>query len=165
MTERIPAFGEAGIKTVNNGPICYTPDGCPLLAPLRRYPGLWVAAGIGTGSGSGQFLADWMVGRALPYDLPIVDPARFAGDTDRATCLKGIRQTYAEGYALPVSAVEPLTPAKPTRKAGLYRAPDPAPAMARLHVAATASGGPLQQIPCRLLLCFKVNLGLVSVRR
>ena len=102
VIERIPAFGEAGIKTVNNGPICYTPDGCPLLGPLRGHPGLWVASGfpvgIGTGGGSGAFLADWMVDGAPPYDLPIVDPARFPDDMDRKTCLKRIYQTYAAGY-------------------------------------------------------------------
>lgn len=29
VMHRIPAFGNAGIKAVNNGPICYTPDGVP----------------------------------------------------------------------------------------------------------------------------------------
>jgi dimethylglycine dehydrogenase len=105
VIERLPAFGEAGIKTVNNGPICYTPDGFPLLGPLRRHPGLWLASGfpvgIGTGGGSGQFLADWMARGRPPYDLPIVDPARFDGGLDRESCLARIRKTYAEGYVLP----------------------------------------------------------------
>lgn len=110
VIERIPAFGDAGIKTVNNGPICYAPDGCPLLGPVPGRPGLWLAtgfaAGIGTGGGSGQFLADWMVEGAPPYDLPIVDPARFTEAMDRATCLERIRKTYADGYALPLPADE-----------------------------------------------------------
>ncbi len=107
VMERFPAFGEAGIKTVNNGPICYTPDGRPLLGPLRERPGLWVAAGfaagIGTGGGSGAFLADWMVEGDPPSDLSIVDPARFDGGLDRGTCLERIRKTYADGYVLPAA--------------------------------------------------------------
>ncbi|MGI9405309.1 MAG: NAD(P)/FAD-dependent oxidoreductase, partial [Hyphomicrobiaceae bacterium] len=36
VMKRLPAFADAGIKTVNNGPICYTPDGCPLLGPVEN---------------------------------------------------------------------------------------------------------------------------------
>ena len=105
VIERIPAFGEAGIKSANNGPICYTPDGIPLLGPARAHPGLWLAAGfpvgIGTGGGSGGFLADWMIEGTPPSDLPMVDPARFDNGLDRRTCLARIRAVYAEGYVLP----------------------------------------------------------------
>lgn len=105
VMERIPAFGEAGIKTVNNGPICYTPDGSPLVGPLRSHPGLWVASGfavgIGTGGGAASLLATWMVeGRPL-HDASPVDPARFPADLSRADCLQLIHATYAAGYALP----------------------------------------------------------------
>jgi len=75
-----------------------------------RETGLWLAtgfaAGIGTGGGCGQFLADWMVEGAPPYDLPIVNPARFTEAMDRATCLERIRKTYADGYALTLPADE-----------------------------------------------------------
>ena len=85
VMERIPAFGAAGIKAVNNGPICYTPDGCPLLGPVGGHRGLWLAAGfcvgIGTGGGSGEFLANWMVDGAPPFELPIVYPSRFSRHT------------------------------------------------------------------------------------
>ena len=46
VIERLPAFGEAGIKAINNGPICYTPNGCPLLGPVESHPGLWLATGF-----------------------------------------------------------------------------------------------------------------------
>ncbi len=102
---RLPAFGAAGIKTVNNGPICYTPDGCPLLGPVAGHPGLWLATGfaigIGTGGGSGAFLARWMTEGQPPYDLPIVHPARFSNEMSRAACLEEIKRTYARGYSSP----------------------------------------------------------------
>ena len=127
VIERIPAFGEAGIKAVNNGPICYTPDGCPLLGPLPDHPGLWLAAGfvvgIGTGGGSGGFLADWMVEGSAPHDPSAVDPARFTGELDRATCLERIRETYASGYVVPAPAHGPFPPPPAALEPD---APDPA---------------------------------------
>lgn len=61
VIERIPAFGAAGVKAVNNEPICYTPDGVSLLGPVNGHDGLWLASGfttgIRTGGGAGQFLA------------------------------------------------------------------------------------------------------------
>ena len=104
VMQRLPAFGKAGIKTVNNGPICYTPDGCPLLGPVADHPGLWLATGfcvgIGTGGGSGEFLAHWMVNRSQPYDLAIVHPDRFSQTLSREECLDMITRTYAKGYVI-----------------------------------------------------------------
>jgi len=105
VMERLPSFGSAGIKTINNGPICYTPDGLPLLGPVDSHRGLWLAAGfsigIGTGGGSGEFLARWIVEGVPETDLPVVHPARFTNDMTRDRCLEMIRTTYAKGYALP----------------------------------------------------------------
>lgn len=105
VMKRLPAFGEAGIKTVNNGPICYTPDGCPLLGPVEGHEGLWLATGfaigIGTGGGSAEYLAYWMVNGEPEYDLPLVYPSRFSNDMTRERCLELIRQTYAAGYVTP----------------------------------------------------------------
>ena len=105
VIERLPAFGTAGIRAVNNGPICYAPDGCPLLGPVEGHEGLWLATGfavgIGTGGGSGEFLAHWMVEGEPAHDLPIVHPSRFSNDMTRERCLALIRETYAKGYVLP----------------------------------------------------------------
>ncbi len=105
VMERIPAFAGAGIKQVNNGPICYTPDGSPLVGPLPGHPGLWIASGfavgIGTGGGSAALLARWMVEGRPPHDPAPVDPARFPLPMERSHCLQRIRETYAAGYDLP----------------------------------------------------------------
>ncbi len=105
VMERLPSFGSSGIKAVNNGPICYTPDGLPLLGPVNSHPGLWLAAGfaigIGTGGGSGEYLAKWMVEGAPETELPAVYPSRFGKGMSRDRCLELIRQTYVKGYNLP----------------------------------------------------------------
>jgi len=103
--ERIPAIAEVGIKVVNNGPICYAPDGFPILGPVQGHDGLWMATGfhvgIGTGGGAGQFLSDWIATGTPPYHLPAVHPQRFAKPIPAATAIEGILAHYAAGYATP----------------------------------------------------------------
>jgi len=72
---------------------------------VRSHPGLWLAAGfpvgIGTGGGSGKYLADWMVDGKAPYALPIIDPARFATPVPTGKCSARMKRTYAQGYVTP----------------------------------------------------------------
>ncbi len=107
VMERMPAFGTSGIKAINNGPLCFPPDGCPMVGPVQSHSGLWLAAGfpvgIGTGGGSGKFLADWMIDGQAPYDLPIIDPARFIKPLRQSECFARMKATYANGYVIPKS--------------------------------------------------------------
>ena len=104
LFDRIPVFAQAGLKTVFNGLICYTPDGCPLLGPVMGFHGLWLATGfcigIGTGGGSGNFLVNWIINGEPPYDLPAVSPDRFPHNLTSSEIVKSIIDTYASGYAL-----------------------------------------------------------------
>lgn len=105
LIERMPSFGEAGIKVVNNGPMCWTPDGLPMLGPLPDHEGLWLATGfnvgIGTGGGSAEFLAHWMTKGKPPFDLGIVHADRFDNHMSTEAALDAIRKVYAVGYELP----------------------------------------------------------------
>lgn len=105
LIERMPAFGEAGIKTVNNGPMCWTPDGLPLLGPVDGHDGLWLASGynvgIGTGGGSAEFLAQWMVTGTPAFDLPIVHANRFDNNVSTEAAIESIKACYKQGYTLP----------------------------------------------------------------
>jgi dimethylglycine dehydrogenase len=106
LMERVPAFAETGIKTINNGPMCWTPDGLPLLGPVGAgYDGLWLASGfnvgIGTGGGSGEFLAHWMVNGQPHFQLPIVHADRFGNDMTTEQAIERIRACYRQGYRLP----------------------------------------------------------------
>ena len=101
----MPAFGEAGIKVVNNGPLAFPPDGCPLVGPVRGHPGLWLAAGfpvgIGTGGGAAQYLADYMVKGAPASVIPAIDPNRFSVPMSAAEATAAMCRCYAAGYLIP----------------------------------------------------------------
>lgn len=105
LIERLPLFGRAGIKVVNNGPMCLTPDGMPLLGPVSSMPGLWLATGfnvgIGTGGGSAEFLARWITTGQPPAELDAVRADRFDRVLSRDEALASIRKVYARGYQLP----------------------------------------------------------------
>jgi len=103
--ERMPIFGEAGIKISNNGPFCFTPDGLPLLGPIAGMDGLWLASGfnvgVGTGGGSAEFLAQWMTTGQAPQQLESVHADRFGLNMEKEDALEAIRRVYARGYHLP----------------------------------------------------------------
>lgn len=107
LMERMPIFAEAGFKVVNNGPMCLTPDGLPLLGPVAGNKGLWLATGfnvgIGTGGGSGEFLAQWITSGSATAGLEAVHADRFPKGMTRDAALKAIRNVYSRGYQLPDS--------------------------------------------------------------
>ncbi|MEM1198775.1 MAG: FAD-dependent oxidoreductase [Pseudomonadota bacterium] len=79
--ERVPAFGEAGIKQVYNGAICYTPDGSPIIGPAWGKQNLWFneghSFGVTAAGGAGWQLAEWIVEGEPTIDMIGVDPRRF----------------------------------------------------------------------------------------
>ena len=85
--ERVPALAHAGIRTIVNGPITFTPDANPLVGPAFGLDNAWLLTGSSMGvmesGGAGRFLADWMVNGAPPMDALAVDPRRFGGYADR----------------------------------------------------------------------------------
>jgi len=105
LIERMPVLSEAGIKTVNNGPMCFTPDGLPLLGPIPGKRGLWLATGfnvgIGTGGGAAEILADWMTTCEAPTGLDAVHAGRFGNGMPTHEALNSIREVYSRGYHLP----------------------------------------------------------------
>ena len=59
-----PAMATTGIKRVVNGPFTFSPDGNPLVGPIRGLREFWLAcgvmAGLSQGGGVGLALATWM---------------------------------------------------------------------------------------------------------
>ncbi len=86
--ERMPIFGEVGIRRVINGAIPHTPDGGPLLGPASGLRNFWhccgTSFGIAQGGGAGKYLAQWMVFGDADINMTEFDPRRYGGYADEA---------------------------------------------------------------------------------
>ncbi|RVT85571.1 FAD-dependent oxidoreductase [Rhodobacteraceae bacterium CCMM004] len=78
---RIPSSEEVGLKDDFNGPICYTPDGNPLVGPAPGLRNMWLAEGFSFGitaaGGTGHYLAQLMTEGEAEIDMASLDPRRF----------------------------------------------------------------------------------------
>ena len=81
MIHRIPSSETVGLKDDYNGPICYTPDGNPLLGPAPGLRNMWLAEGFSFGitaaGGTGYYLAQLMVEGEAEIDMASLDPKRY----------------------------------------------------------------------------------------
>ncbi len=79
---RIPSSEHVGLKDDYNGPICYTPDGNPLVGPAPGLRNMWLAEGFSFGitaaGGTGYYLAQMMTEGEAEIDMASLDPKRFA---------------------------------------------------------------------------------------
>ena len=80
MIHRIPSSETAGLKDDFNGPICYTPDGNPMLGPAPGLRNMWLAEGFSFGitaaGGAGFYLAQLMTEGEAEIDMASIDPKR-----------------------------------------------------------------------------------------
>ena len=101
---RVPALAGAGMKTIVNGPITFTPDANPLIGPAFGLDNAWLltgsSMGVMEGGGAGAFLADWMVDGAPPRDALAIDPRRFGGFADRAYRLDKAIECYGQQFGV-----------------------------------------------------------------
>ena len=78
---RLPSAAPLGLKADFNGPICYTPDGNPLVGPAPGVPDFWFAEGFSFGitaaGGTGRYLAQMITQGEAEIDLWSLDPRRF----------------------------------------------------------------------------------------
>ena len=79
--KHFPALENVGIKRVINGPFTFSPDGNPLVGPVRGLRNFWVAcgvmAGFSQGGGVGLALAGWMINGDPGFDIWAMDVARY----------------------------------------------------------------------------------------
>ncbi len=82
-TERMPLFGQTGIKSIISGAITHTPDGVYLSGPAPGPKNYWMhcgaSIGICQGGGAGKYLAQWMVQGQAEINMREFDPRRFGG--------------------------------------------------------------------------------------
>ena len=104
LLHRIPSSEVVGLKDDFNGPICYTPDGNPLVGPAPGLRNLWLAEGFSFGitaaGGAGWYLAQMMVEGEAEIDMASLDPKRY-GDwmTTEYACRKN-EECYEHVYIL-----------------------------------------------------------------
>jgi dimethylglycine dehydrogenase len=96
--ERMPIFGEVGIRRVINGAIPHTPDGAPLLGPAPGITNYWMCCGssfgIAQGGGCGKYLAQWMLHGDAEINMTEFDPRRFGKFADKAYVHDKVFQDY-----------------------------------------------------------------------
>jgi dimethylglycine dehydrogenase len=79
--ERYPVLQTAGVRNWVNGAFTFSPDGNPLVGPVRGKRGYWCAcavmAGFLQGGGVGKSLAEWMIHGEPEADVFGMDVARY----------------------------------------------------------------------------------------
>jgi len=97
---RYPCLETAGIKRWVNGAFTFSPDGNPLVGPVRGVPNYWIACGVMAGflqgGGVGKSLAEWMIHGEPEADVYGMDIARYG---DFASNREYIRQTTGQFYS------------------------------------------------------------------
>jgi dimethylglycine dehydrogenase len=118
-----PAVGRAGIKKFVNGPFTFSPDGNPLVGPIKGMKGMWsacaVMAGLSQGGGVGLSLANWMVHGDPGADIWAMDVARYGDYTTLAYTNSKVRENYSRRFRITFPNEE-LPAARPLLTTPIY---------------------------------------------
>ncbi len=102
--KRFPSVGAAGIKRIVNGPFTFTPDGNPLVGPVRGKQNYWVAcgcmAGFSQGGGVGLALAQWILEGEPQDNIYAMDVARFGAFATPAYTTAKAKEFYEHRFYL-----------------------------------------------------------------
>ena len=104
MIHRIPSSETVGLKDDFNGPICYTPDGNPLVGPAPGLRNMWLAEGFSFGitaaGGTGYYLAQMMVEGEAEIDMASLDPKRYGSWMTTEYAARKNEEAYEHVYIL-----------------------------------------------------------------
>ena len=104
MIHRIPSTESVGLKDDFNGPICYTPDGNPLVGPAPGVRNMWLAEGFSFGitaaGGTGYYLAQMIVEGEAEIDMASLDPKRYGDWITTEYARKKNEECYEHVYVL-----------------------------------------------------------------
>ena len=121
--EHFPAVGRAGIQKFVNGPFTFSPDGNPLVGPIKGMKGMWMAnavmAGLSQGGGVGLSLAQWMVHGDPGADIWAMDVARYGDYATLAYTNAKVRENYSRRFRITFPNEE-LTAARPLHTTPIY---------------------------------------------
>ncbi len=101
---RVPCFGEAGIRSVINGPMVFSPDGLPQLGPVQGLKNYFVAVGImagfSQGGGIGKVMADWIIDGNPEMELFPLDVTRFGDFATPEYTKAKVLDNYGRRFAI-----------------------------------------------------------------
>ena len=121
--ERMPLFGEYGIRRSVPGGITHTPDGNFMTGPAPGLKNYWMccgaAIGICQGGGAGKYLAQWMVHGQAEVNMAGLDPRRFGDWAAGDYCREKAIDEYEHMYAM-MAPGEHLESGRPLRTSPLY---------------------------------------------
>ncbi len=126
--QRYPALQEVGVRNWVNGAFTFSPDGNPLVGPVRGVRNYWLACGVMAGflqgGGVGKSLAEWMIHGEPEADAWPMDIARYG---DFASNREYIKQTTGQFYARRFVMTYPneqLPAGRPLKKAPAFEGMD-----------------------------------------
>ena len=121
--QRVPAFGEVGVKKVYNGAIAYTPDGSPIVGPAPGLKNFWLneghTFGVTAAGGAGWQLAEWIVEGEPTIDMLGVDPRRFGPYAQKGYLVEKNEEAYAKVFTIHYPDEERVA-ARPLRQTPCY---------------------------------------------
>ncbi|MFK7753356.1 MAG: FAD-dependent oxidoreductase [Sedimentitalea sp.] len=104
MIHRLPSCEDSGLKDDFNGPICYTPDGNPLVGPAPGLRNMWLAEGLSFGitaaGGTGSYLAQLMTQGEAEIDMASIDPQRYGDWMTTEFAARKNEECYSHVYVL-----------------------------------------------------------------
>ena len=121
--EHFPLVGKAGIQKFVNGPFTFSPDGNPLVGPIKGMKGMWMAnavmAGLSQGGGVGLSLAQWIVNGDPGADIWAMDVARYGDYATLAYTNSKVRENYSRRFRITFPNEE-LPAARPLHTTPIY---------------------------------------------
>ena len=104
MIHRLPSSETVGLKDDFNGPICYTPDGNPLVGPAPGLRNMWLAEGFSFGitaaGGTGYYLAQMMTEGEAEIDMASLDPKRYGSWMTTEYAARKNEECYSHVFVL-----------------------------------------------------------------
>ena len=121
--ERMPIFGELGLKREVHGGISHPPDGNPLIGPAPGVENYWCCCGtqigIGWGPGLTRELAKWMVHGAADLNMREFDPRRFGDYAKPEWQVEKAKEDYCLRHEIPFPHFNRLA-GRPIKPSALY---------------------------------------------
>ncbi|MEM1361601.1 MAG: FAD-dependent oxidoreductase [Pseudomonadota bacterium] len=101
---RIPSSETVGLKDDYNGPICYTPDGNPLIGEAPGLTNMWLAEGFSFGitaaGGAGHHMAQLLTEGEAEIDMASLDPKRYGTWMTTEYATRKNEECYSHVYIL-----------------------------------------------------------------